>query len=103
MRISDWSSDGCSSDLAQLDERRRQEAAKTDVEDEAALDDLDDGAGDHAVLFLDPLDVAPGPLVLSALLGQDQTAFLVLLGEDQRLELVAQADDLVRVDGKSVV
>ncbi len=85
-------------DPAQLDERRGQEAAQADVEDEAALDDLDDRTRDDAVLFLDALDVAPGPLVLRPLLGQDEAAVLVLLGEDQRLDLVAQRHDLVGVD-----
>ena len=85
-------------DPAQLDERRRQEAAQADVEDEAALDDLDDRALDDAVVFLDLLDVAPGPLVLGPLLGQDQAAFLVLLGEDEGLDLVAERHDLVGVD-----
>ena len=83
---------------AQLDERGGQEAAEADVEDEAALDDLDDRAGDDAVLFLDLLDVAPGPLVLGPLLGQDEPAFLVLLGEDEGLDLVAERHDLVGVD-----
>jgi hypothetical protein len=85
-------------DAAQLDERRGQEAAQADVEDEAALDDLDDGAGDDAVLLLDLLDRAPGALVLRALLGQDQAAFLVLLLEDEGFDLVADLDDLVGVD-----
>src|SRR6266545_1102148 len=85
-------------DAAHLDQRRRKEAAKTDVEDQAALDDLDDGAGDDAVLLLDLLDRAPRLLVLSALLGQDQTAFLVLLLEDKGLDVVADVDDVVRVD-----
>ena len=83
---------------AQLDERGGQEAAQADVDDEAALDDLDDRALDDAVVFLDLLDRAPGPLVLGPLLGQDQAAFLVLLLEDERLDLVAERDDLVRVD-----
>ena len=48
--------------------------------------------------FLDLLDRAPGPLVLGPLLGEDQPAFLVLLLEDEGLDLVAQRDDLVRVD-----
>ena len=48
--------------------------------------------------FLDLLDGAPGALVLRALLGQDQPAFLVLLLEDQGLDLVADGDDLVGVD-----
>src|SRR6058998_2303618 len=74
------------------------EAAQTDVEDQAALDDLDDGALDDAVVFLDLLDGAPGALVLRALLGQDQPALLVLLLENQGLDLVADLDDLVGVD-----
>src|SRR5690606_33912901 len=49
-------------------------------------------------LFLDLLDGAPGTLVLRALLREDQAAFLVLLLEDQGLDLVADGDDLVRVD-----
>ena len=76
---------------AHLDQRRGQEAAQADVEDQAALDDLDDGAGDDAVLLLDLLDRAPGALVLRALLGQDQPTLLVLLLEDQGLDLVADA------------
>jgi hypothetical protein len=39
-----------------------------------------------------------GSLVLRALLGQDQPAFLVLLLEDQGLDLVTDLDDLVRID-----
>ena len=85
-------------DATHLDERGGQEAAQADVEDESTLDDLDDGAGDDAVLFLDLLDRAPGALVLRALLGQDQPAFLVLLLEDQGLDLVADLDDLGGVD-----
>ena len=64
---------------AQFNERRRQEAAQTDVDDESALDDLDHGAFDDTILFLDPLDCPPSPLVLRPLLGQDQAPFLVLL------------------------
>ena len=73
-------------DAAQLDERGRQEAAEADVDDEAALDDLDDRTGDDAVGLLDLLDVAPRALVLGALLGQDQAAFLVLLLENEGLD-----------------
>ena len=51
-----------------------------------------------AVLLLDLLDRAPGPLVLRALLGEDEATVLVLLLEDERLELVVERDDLVRVD-----
>src|SRR5699024_6926428 len=85
-------------DATHLDERGRQEATGADVQDEAALDDLDDGTGDRLVLLLQLLDGAPGALVLCALLGEDQATLLVLLGEDQCVDLVADLDDLVRVD-----
>ena len=81
-----------------FDEGRGQEATQTDVDDEAALDGFDDGALDDAVSFLDLLDVAPGALVLGTLLGQDQTTFLVFLGDDKGLDGVADLDDLVRID-----
>src|SRR5205085_12428919 len=55
-------------DAAQLDERGRQEAAEADVDDEAALDDLDDRTGHDAVVLLDLLHVAPRALVLRTLL-----------------------------------
>ena len=71
---------------------------KADVEDQAALDDLDDRALDDAVVLLDLLDRAPRPLVLGPLLGQDEPPFLVLLLEDEGLDLVAQADDLRGID-----
>ena len=85
-------------DAAQLDERGREEAAEADVDDQAALDDLDDRTGDDAVVFLDLLDVAPGALVLRALLRQDEAAFLVLLLENEGLDGVADLDDLAGVD-----
>src|SRR5699024_3898379 len=75
-----------------------QETTQTDVEDEAALDDLDDGAGDDAVLFLDLIDRAPGTLVLSTLLGQDQATFLVLLLENDGFDVGADCDDLAGID-----
>ena len=68
-------------DATHLDEGGRQEATQADVEDQAALDDLDDGTGNNTVFFLDLLDLSPGALVLCALLGQEQATFLVLLGE----------------------
>ena len=71
---------------AQLDERGRQEAAQPDVDDQAALHDLDDRSLDDAVGVLDLLDRPPGPLVLGALLGQDETTFFVLFLEDERFD-----------------
>src|SRR5262249_23185424 len=81
-----------------LDQRSGQEAAQPDVEDQAALDDLDDGALDGLVLLLERFDGAPGALVLCALLGQDQTAFFVLFGENKGLDLITDGNDLVGVD-----
>ena len=85
-------------DATHLDQRCGQEAAQADVEDQAALDDLDDGALDGLVLFLELFDGAPGALVLRTLLGQDQAAFLVLLGEDQGFDLIADGHNLIGVD-----
>ncbi len=84
-------------DAAQLDQRRGQEAAQADVDDESTLDDLDHGAGDDTVGLLDLLDVTPGALVLRTLLGQDEAAFLVLLLENEGFDLVADLDDVVGV------
>lgn len=83
---------------AHLDQRGREEAAEPDVQDQAALDDLDDGALDRLVGLLERLDRAPGALVLRALLGQDQPALLVLLLEDEGLDELADLDDLGGID-----
>ena len=83
---------------AQFHERGRQEAAKADVDDQAALDDLDDETLDHAIDFLELFDVAPGTLVLRTLLRQQQTTFFVFLLQDERFDLFAELHDLVRVD-----
>jgi hypothetical protein len=85
-------------DASHLNQRGGQEAAQADVEDQATLDDLDDGALDGLVLLLERLNGPPGALVLRALLGQDQAAFFVLLGEDQGFDLIAHGNDLIGVD-----
>ena len=85
-------------DTAQFDQRGREEATEADVDDETALDDLDHRTLDHALGFLDLLDRAPRALVLGTLLAEDQTAFLVLLGEDEGFDLLAHRHDLARVD-----
>ena len=56
------------------------------------------GTGDRLAGAHDLLDAAPGALVLRALLGQDQAAFLVFLLQDEGFDLVADLHDLVRVD-----
>jgi hypothetical protein len=85
-------------DAPHLHQRCGQEAAQADVEDEPALDDLDDRSGDDAVLVLDLLDRAPGALVLGALLREDQPALFVLLLENQGLDVITDLDDLVGID-----
>ena len=74
-----------------------QEAAQADVQDQAALDHFDDLAGDHFAGLELLFDANPCALVLGALLGEDETAVLVLLLEHQGFDLLAQADDVGRV------
>ena len=83
---------------AQLDQRGGQEAAQADVDDQAALHDLDHRSRDHLAAVLLLLDRGPGPLVLRPLLGEDESAFLVLLLEHEGLDVVAELDDLVGID-----
>ena len=83
---------------AQFDERCRQKAAQANVDDEPALDDFDDWALDGAVGLFDLLDRAPRTLVLRPLLAENEAAFLVFLGENQRFDRLAELDDLVGVD-----
>ena len=83
-------------DTTHLDQRRGQEATQTDIDDQTALDGFDDGTFDHTIGFLDLLHIAPGAFVLSALLGEDETAFLVFLGHDQGFDGVADFDDILR-------
>ena len=78
-------------DAADVDERGGQEAADPEVEDQAALDDLDDGALDRLAGLGGGLDLAPGLLEAGALLGEDQAALGVLLGEDEGVDLLADA------------
>src|ERR1700712_1157049 len=85
-------------DATDVDERGGQEAANPEVEDEAALDDLDDGAFDRFARVGGDLDAAPGFLEAGALLGEDQATLGVLLGEDQRVDLLAELDLFRRVD-----
>ena len=85
-------------DAADVDERRRQEAADAEVEDQAALDDLDHAAVDRLAGLGGALDVLPGELEAGALLRQDQPAFGVLLREHERVDLVAERDLVGRVD-----
>ena len=84
-------------DAAEVDERSRQEATQADVDDEAALDDFDDLASDRLASLELLFDSDPAALVLGALLRQDQTAVLIFLLQDERLDLVADLDELGRI------
>ncbi len=82
---------------AKVDQRRGEEATKTDVEDEAALDDFDNLARNNFAGLELLFDADPGTLVLGALLGKDQTAVLVLLLENESFDLIAESDDIGRI------
>jgi len=58
------------------------------------LDDLDDLAFDVLAGVELLFDLAPGTLVLGALLGEDEATVLVLLLKDQGFDIVADADDV---------
>ena len=79
-------------DPADVDQRGGQEAAHPEVEDQAALDDLDDAALDRLAGLGGGLDPAPGLLEPGPLLGEHQTALGVLLGQDERVDLFAELD-----------
>ncbi len=84
-------------DATEVDERSREEATQTDVENQAALDNLDDLAVDNLAGVELLLDAVPSTLVLGALLGQDQTTVLVLLLEYQSLDGSPRLNDVCRV------
>ena len=85
-------------DAPDVDQRRGQEAAHAEVDDQAALDDLDHGALDRLAGLGRGLDPPPGALEAGALLRQDQPAVLVLLGEHQGVDFLVELDLLGRVD-----
>ena len=66
-------------DTTEVDEGGGQEATQADVEDQAALDNLDNLALDVLAGVELLLDAVPSTLVLGTLLGQDQTTVLVLI------------------------
>ena len=85
-------------DAPDVDERGGQEAAHPEVDYEAALDDLDDGPLDRLAGLGRSLDLAPRLLEARALLGEHEPPVLVLLGEDQGVDLLAELDFVVRID-----
>ena len=79
-------------DATDVDQRGGQEAAHAEVEDQPALDDLDHRSLDGLAGLGRRLDLSPGLLEAGALLGQQQASLLVLLGEHQRIDALAQRD-----------
>ena len=87
-----------------VNQRCRQEATKTDVKDQATLNNFDNFTGNNFASLEFILNLNPSTLVLCALLGKDEAAVLVLLLENQCLDLVTQVYNLRRIcvltDGK---
>ena len=69
-----------------------------EVDDQSALDDFDHGALDGLAGLGGGLDAAPGLLEAGALLGQDQAAVLVLLGQNEGVDLFAEGHLVARID-----
>ena len=87
---------GCRSRTRRISTSEAGRKPRNPVQDQAALDDLDDRALDGLVGLLEGLDRAPR--ALRALLGQDQPALLVLLLENEGLDELANRHDLGGVD-----
>ncbi len=77
-------------DATDVDQRRGQEAADAEVEYQPSLDHLDHGSFDRFAGLGRGLDLAPCLLEAGALLGQEQPSLLVLLGENERIDALAQ-------------
>jgi hypothetical protein len=80
-------------------EGRRQEATDAEVQDETTLDHLDHGSLDRLARLGGRLDLAPSLLKPRSLLRQKQAPLLVLLGEDEGVDLLAERDFVRGVDG----
>ena len=83
---------------ADVDQGGRQEAAHPEVQDEAALDDLDDGALHRLAAFKGGLDALPRLLEAGALLAEDQTPVGVFFGHHQGVDFFAQLHLVGRID-----
>ncbi len=84
---------------ADVHERGGQEPAHAQVDDQAALDDLDDRALDRLAGLCGRFDASPRFLEARALLGHDQTPVLILLGHDDRIDLLALMHLVMRIHG----
>src|SRR6266545_2203698 len=82
-----------------VDERRREESAHAQVEDQPALHNLDHTAVHRLTGFGGAFDRLPGELEASTLLREDQPAFGVLLRHHERVDLVSDGHLVGRVHG----
>src|SRR5215207_3350459 len=88
-------------DAADVYERGGQEPTHAQIEDQAALHDLDHGPFDRLSALRRPLDALPRHLETGALLREDEPAVGVLLRHHERVDLVADVDLVGRVDRTS--
>ncbi|CQB86092.1 Uncharacterised protein [Chlamydia trachomatis] len=81
-----------------------QEAAQTDVYNQAALNSLNNGTFNNAVCILDLLNITPSTLILCTLLGENKTSFLVFLSYNKGFDGVANFNNIIWInvflDGK---
>ena len=82
---------------AHLHQRRRQKPTQPDIQNQTPLHHLDHRPGNHPIRILDLLNRPPRPLILRPLLRQNQTTFLILLLQDQRLHPVPDPHHLTRI------
>ena len=81
-----------------------EEATKTDVNNQATLNSLNNGTFNNTVSILNLLDIAPSTLILCTLLGENKTSFLVFLSDNKGFDGVANFDNVIWInvflDGK---
>ena len=85
-------------DTTEVNKGCRQEATEANVKNQAALNNLDNLALNGLTSAELILNCLPSTLVLSTLLGENQTALFVLFLENKSLDVLTQGDDLCRVN-----
>ena len=85
-------------DATKVNKGCRQEATEANVKNQAALNNLDNLALNGLTSVELIFNCLPSTLVLSTLLGENQTALFVLFLKDKSLDVLTQGDDLCRVD-----
>ena len=85
-------------DAPDVDERGREEPTHAEVEDEPALDDLDDLAVHRLARLRRCLDALPRELEAGALLREDEAALRVFFREHERVDLLADGNLVRRID-----